>query len=181
MLACADSGSRPATQRGSDSAAVSGDSAPLARDTAPATQTDSLAYQVRLRDSLFYDAPAMVTFRNSSADTVYFVNCNGATPTGLQRETSEGWVTAWSSIQNECLSAPIIVPPGDSLRRQVLLFDGFQPMPNDTTPAPPGGRGVYRLIWYGLVHHYKAGLPFGTEPPLALRTSNRFVITGAPR
>ena len=181
VLACTDSGSRAPAQRGGDSSAISRHSASLRRDTTAATQTDSLAYHITLRDDRFHDVPAMVTFRNTSADTAYFVNCNGATPTGLQRETSDGWVNAWTSVQDACLSAPIIVPPGDTLRRQVLLFDGFQPPPNDTTLPPPGGRAVYRLIWYGLVHHYNAGLPFGTEPSLALRTSNRFVLTGAPR
>jgi hypothetical protein len=183
-IACSDSGSRAAAERPGDSATPPGASRPLSRDTTAATQTDSLAYHVMVRDGRFYEAPAMVTFRNTSPDTAYFVNCNGATPTGIQRETAAGWVDVWNGEQDACLSAPIVVPPGDTLRRRVLLFDGFHPLPNDTTAAPSGpthAPAVYRIIWHGLVHHYNAGLPFGTEPSIALRTSNRFLLTGAPR
>ncbi len=174
-VACTDSGSRAPAPNSSHRAA-------LPRDTAPATQTDSLAYHVTMRDGL-YVAPVAVTFRNISADTAYFVNCNGAVSTGLQRETAGGWVDAWTSVQDQCLSAPIIVPPSDTLRRRVLLFDGFDSTTATPSPtgAPSDAPAVYRVIWHDLVHHYKAGLPFGTEPTMTLRTSNRFVLTGAPR
>jgi hypothetical protein len=170
---------------GSDSRAPAGETKDfyaIGRDTTAATQTDSLFYRVTVRDSVFYDAPAMVTFRNTSADTAYFVNCNGAIATSIQRKIDDAWVDVWNSEQDQCLSAPIVVPPGDTLRRRVLLFDGFHPHPNDTLPPPPTDPPpAYRLMWRGLVHHYRAGVPFGTDPALALQISNPFLLAGAPR
>ena len=172
-IACSDSGSRvPADQPTSFYA--------VGRDTTAATQTDSLAYHVSTTDGR-YDAPAMVTFRNTSPDTAYFVNCNGAIATTIQRKVGAVWVDVWNSEQDACLSAPIIVPPGDTLRRKVLLFDGFHPHPGDTTLPRTDGPVLYRLMWRGLVHHYRAGLPFGTEPPMSLLVSNPVLLFGAPR
>lgn len=155
-----------------------GDSVALARDTAALSQTDSLAYAITFRDGR-YSGRALVRFHNRTADTAYFVNCNGATSVQLQRDVDGVWLDAWTSAQDACLSPPIVVPPGDTLERSVLFFDGYQP---DTAAATTTqGQGVYRLVWTALVHHYQPGAPVGAELSPPQRVSNRFVLTGAPR
>ena len=153
------------------------DSVALTRDTSALSQTDSLAYAITLRDGR-YTGRALVRFHNRTADTAYFVNCNGATSVQLQRDVGGVWVDAWTSAQDACLSPPIVVLPGDTLDRPVLFFDGYQP---DTAATPAAERGVYRLVWTALVHHYQSRTPVGVELPLPRRISNRFVLTGAPR
>ena len=160
------------------------DSAPappaLARDTAAPFQTDSLAYHLTWRDDR-YEGSASVLFRNQTADTAYFVNCNGATGFQLEREEAGKWVAVWAPPQNQCLSAPIVVPPGDSLRRTTILLDGYQP---DTPGARPlsADSSLHRLVWTAMVHHYaRRPPPFGAEVPLVQRVSNRFFLFTTPR
>jgi len=147
----------------------------IQRDPGPATQTDSLHYRLSLRDGQQV-AEMMVTFRNPTADTVYFIHCNGATPVQLQVPLEEPWVSVWTSEQDACFSPPIAVPPSDSLRRRVLLFDGFKPgdsqMPLPVVPA------TYRLVWAGLVRKSTSSAPVGDPLPLEQRTSNPFLLSG---
>jgi hypothetical protein len=172
LLACEGTGAR-------DTSDVSGDAREPRRDTTALFQTDSLAYRLTYRDGR-YEGTAMVTFRNRTADTVFFIHCNGATGTALQREVNGDWVDVWHSVQNGCFSAPITVAPGDSLRRSVFLFDGYQP---DTAAAvsPGSGSAVHRLVWTAAVKDFAPGVSYGTPLPLEQRASNPFLLTGAPR
>ena len=128
----------------------------------------------------------MVTFRNTTSDTAYFIHCNGATGVQLQREVNGAWVDVWTSMQNGCHSAPIVVNPGDSLRRAVHFLDGYDPQPGDST-SPTKAPGTYRLLWTALVHDYPRQSPYNRDPgvdpslPLEQRVTNRFRLTGAPR
>jgi hypothetical protein len=154
---------------------------PLPRDTTARTQTDSLAYHLTFRNGQ-YEGSASATFRNAMPDTAYFVNCNGVTSFTLQRLQDTAWSNVWSPPMNACLSAPIIVAPGDSLHRTVPLLDGFQP-DSAALQRSPADTGIYRIVWSGLVHHYHAPnrtASFGTTPPIELRISNRFLLIGAP-
>ena len=171
LLACSES-----SPRATDSVVAS--SPAIERDTAAASQTDSLAYRIVRRADGQYEARAEVIFRNRMADTAYFVNCNGATGVRLERLVSDTWVPSWSSEQDGCLSGPIVVAPGDSLRRSVLLFDGYHPISSD---APAEAASTYRLVWTTVVHHYEPRAPLANEVPEAQRVSNRFFLVGAPR
>ena len=151
----------------------------LPRDTAALFQTDSLAYHLVFRNGQ-YEGTAGVTFRNRMADTAYFVNCNGATGFTLERAQGDTWATTWVPPMNACLSPPIIVPPGDSIRRTVLVLDGFQP-DSAALQRSPNDTSVYRIVWTSVFHHYGKPRPFGTVPPLENRVTNRFMLIGAPR
>ena len=172
LLACSGGESKPATDSAPTSPAVE-------RDTAAAFQTDSLAYHLTWRVDR-YEGSASVLYRNHTPDTAYFVNCNGATGFQLEREEAGKWIAVWAPPQNQCLSAPIIVPPGDSLRRTTILLDGYQ-------PGSPGARplnadsSLHRLVWTAMVHHYaKRPPPFGADVPVEQRVSNRFLLFTSP-
>ncbi len=160
-------------------------STPFARDTTALSQTDSLRYHLTRRGER-YEGTAMVTFRNTTPDTAYFIHCNDATGVQLQRDVSGTWVSVWTSMHDACHSAPIVVAPGDTLRRAVPFLDGYQPEPGDSA-SPTREPGTYRLVWVELVRDYNRELPYSRDVavdpslPLAQRVTNRFLLTGAPR
>src|SRR5688500_13577977 len=77
-----------------------------ARDSTAPIQTDKTSY-VLVRDSLGWGTQMNFRFTNVTTDTLYAVNCNGATSVAVEREDSTGWTTFWAPITNACLSPPI--------------------------------------------------------------------------
>ncbi len=155
------------------------DAVAVTRDTAALSQTDSLEYRLVQRDGR-YTGRALVTFHNRTADTAFFVNCNGATSVQLQRNVDGVWIDSWTSEQDACLSAPIIVPPGDSLQRPVVLFDGYQGDPIALPTSPGEGPAIFRLVWTAIVHEYDPRAPREVSLPLPRRVSTRVMLGGAP-
>jgi hypothetical protein len=164
VLAC---GREPPPARSDDS--------PVRTDST-AFWTDSVVYHL-VRDERGWGARIGYRFRNLAADTVYAVNCNGATSVAVERRVGDGWVTFWAPMLNMCLSPPIAIPPGEVLDASLSLWG-----------APPGGNvgpeysdttftGRYRLNWWNLVFHYDPDSPgFGDTVPLKYRVSNEFEL-----
>lgn len=146
---------------------------------AVAITTDSAVYHLE-RDERGWGARIGYRFRNLAEDTVFAVNCNGATSVAVERREPGGWATFWAPLVNGCLSPPIVVPPGGTLDSVLSLWG-----------APPGGNvgpefndtifaGRYRLVWWNLVSHYDARSPgFGDSIPLQYRVSNEFGLAVA--
>jgi hypothetical protein len=149
-----------------DSGLNSGDPSVLLR-------TDSTGYSLQFDDPGWRTTVGF-TYRAES-DTVYIVNCNGAILMNLQKLEAEGWTDAWYAEGNQCLSPPIVVPPGEVFRSEVHIWGAEPGTGSYNTFRVPEIEGEYRLVWHQPVHHYMDGSgTFGDMIPLAKRVSNRF-------
>jgi hypothetical protein len=147
-----------------------------ARKQTTAIETDTSVYTLT-RDSLGWGTSIRYSFTNSSADTMYAVNCNGSITVALERKEGTEWQTFWAPLINGCLTPPIVTPPGTGVEARLELWG-----------APPGGNvgpefrdtifdGTYRLVWWNLVTHYNTDSPgFGDTIPLVHRVSNEFTL-----
>jgi hypothetical protein len=142
----------------------------------PAITTDASSYVlepewVGLRTSIG------IRFLNRSAETMYIVNCRGGLAATLQKRVGGEWVTYWSPVLQQCLSAPIVVAPGATFEQQLNVW-GALPGSNALPQwASADVAGTYRLVLGNLVWNYddrRHG--FGDKVPLELRTSNEFVL-----
>jgi len=79
------------------------DATVVERDLGPPIQTDRLLYDI-VSDKSAWRTEIVWTFTNPIDETVYVVNCRGATPQKLEKWDSGEWVYAWSPIMNLCLS-----------------------------------------------------------------------------
>lgn len=138
-------------------------------------RTDSVAYTLRERDN-GYVARIGVTFTNSTSDTTYFVNCNGAVGVGLEKLVEGNWRNAWSPVLPACLSPPIAVAPGATRSMPIELFSGLPGSNAYPQFAVAEITGIYRAVWNSAVTRYQNQLPFGEPLPLAQRISNRFTL-----
>jgi len=142
-------------------------------DSAVSLQTDSTEYSLQFDDPGWRTTVGF-TYRTES-DTVYIVNCNGTILMTLQKLEPEGWTDAWYAEGNQCLSPPIVVPPGNVFQGEVYIWGAEPGIRSYNTFRVPEIEGEYRLVWNQPVHHYLNGRgTFGDTIPLANRVSNRF-------
>jgi hypothetical protein len=138
-------------------------------------RTDSTAYSLRWEDPGWTTTIGFAYLTES--DTVYIVNCNGAILMNLQKRESEGWTDAWYAEGNGCLSPPIVVPPGDVFRSEVVIWGAELGNRSYNTFRVDDIDGEYRLVWNQPVHHYEPGPgSFGDTIQLAKRVSNQFTL-----
>jgi hypothetical protein len=145
-------------------------------DSTAAIQTDTTFYVLE-RDERGWGTQIAYRLRNTTEDTMYAINCNGAISIAVEKKEPAGWRTFWAPITNACLSPPFTIPPGETYNAPLSLWG-----------APPGGNvgpefsdttfdGVYRLVWWNLVSHYAEDRQgFGDTLPLDLRVSNEFTL-----
>ncbi|MBA3578961.1 MAG: hypothetical protein H0W42_03150 [Gemmatimonadaceae bacterium] len=156
---------------------------PLVEDMDPSAlfQTDSLSYKLDARN-IGYIGAIDVRFTNRTADTTYFINCNGTTGVTLQKLVDGEWRDAYSPARNDCLSPPIAVPPGGTANLPIPVFSGYPGnnfFPKFSVDDIPG---VYRAMWTAAVTSYHDGRgSFGNPLPLEHRVSNRFALRLSPR
>lgn len=149
----------------------------VGQDSASAFRTDALAYTLRLT-SVGLEGKIPFAFTNPTGSPVYIVNCNGYTSLQLEKLVEGIWVGVWSPVIPQCLSAPVVVQPGEEYRDTVRVFGGH-PSTNDypkfDVAAIPG---VFRLVWSDVLRSYDhRSYPFGEALPAEQRTSNRFALT----
>lgn len=149
------------------------------RDTSALFQTDSLSYTLDA-GNIGYTGAIGVQFTNRTADTTYFVNCNGATGVKLQKLVNGEWRDAYSPVRNDCLSPPITAPPGGTANLPIGVFSGY-PGSNSFPKFSVDIPGVYRAVWTAAVTSYQDRLPFGQPLPFEQRISNRFALRLSPR
>ena len=109
-------------------------------------QTDAELYQAELfqngRPGIRFDIPYKVT--NTTEVAVYMIGCRQPSAPVLQKRSGEEWVTAYSPVEQLCLSPPFIVEPGDQ-RRDTLQVYGFFPGQNIFPEFQTDIDGTYRL------------------------------------
>jgi hypothetical protein len=146
------------------------------RDTGAAFQTDSLVYTL-VRGPQGIEGRIGYVFTNPTDAPVYIVNCRAQTALRLQKHTDAGWIDAWSPVVLDCLSPPIVVPPGDRRADEVPVFagaPGSNVHPQFLVDRVPG---VYRIVWHHVLSSYDdRRYPFGEPLPLEQRVSNRFEL-----
>lgn len=107
--------------------------------------------------------------------TVYVVNCNGQIAAGLQSFQNDVWTDSWAGVINQCLSEPIIIPPGGSHDLTLLVRRGSGSMVDGEGDNPPPG--TYRVIWYGALDSFDGSrYPFGNVLPVEQRVSEPIII-----
>ncbi|HET7711193.1 MAG TPA: hypothetical protein VFL80_04630 [Thermoanaerobaculia bacterium] len=122
------------------------------------------------------------TFHAPRDRKVYVLHCNQAISTGLQRLVDGKWVNSWGAERDACLSAPIVLSPGEAESEPITLRRGA-----GATLYPPGDRvrllepGTYRVVWYGVLLSVEDNLrTLGEELPLEQRVSAPFAIDAPP-
>ena len=151
--------------------------APAATADAHHFTTDSAGYTLR-RDGDMLAIAIGYVFRNPLQDTVSVVNCNDHVVMDLQKRVGSGWESVWHGMTNACLSAPLEVPPGDSLHGRMDI-QGAGPdhrsLPTFTTTELDG---EFRLIWHQPRVHYDADIAeFGDTLALSDRVSTPFRLS----
>lgn len=150
------------------------------RDASALFQTDSLGYTLAAGDR-GYSGVIGVQFTNRTGQTVYFVNCNGATGVRLEKRIGDQWQSVWSPVLSACLSPPITVQPGATRDFRIAVFGGYPG--SNTAPqfTVADIAGDYRAVWPDALRSYQDRLPFGEPLALAHRVSNTFVLRVEPR
>lgn len=137
-------------------------------------RSDSSSYVLRP------DGPGWATtigfaYHNSGADTVYVVNCNGTILMNLEKLESGEWKDAWYAEGDHCLSSPLIISPGETLRGGVEIWGAEPGTPSYNTFRTAELEGEYRLAWFQPVHHYDpTASHFGDTILMVDRISNSF-------
>lgn len=149
---------------------------PPARDSDPPLQTSRLVYELRSTDQGL-EAEIPFTYTNETGRTVYVVNCNKIAPPALEKQVDGEWVHAWSAVVPLCLSAPIVIGPGQMHKNTIAFFAGHPS--NNVYPKfrVDEVEGIYRLVWHDVVHNYNPDRPgFGDPLVLEERISNAFLL-----
>lgn len=163
-----------------DDSRVPADPTVPSRD-AVAFQTDSLSYTL-LSASVGLEGKIAFVFTNPTSAPVYIVNCRGATSLRLEKQSGDTWVPAWSPVIPLCLSAPIVVQPGQQYAGVVHVFGGYPSTAMHPRFVVDSVPGVYRIVWADVLRTYNnRTYPFGEPLPLEQRVSNRFQLRVASR
>lgn len=124
------------------------------------------------------EATIVTTLRAPADQSLYLVNCNGATGVNLQRQVGDEWVYAWTVMMNACLSPPIVVPPNGEHTARVYLHEH-----SGGVTYPERARmiesGTYRVIWTGVLTSSDTN-GRGPELPLEQRVSAPIAIEVPP-
>ena len=137
-------------------------------------RTDRSTY-VLTNGSQGREATIVATLRAPADQTLYILNCNGASGLTLQRRTGEAWVWSWVVGMNACMSPPIVVPPGGEQTARISLHDRA-----GAVPDPVGGKlmsGTYRVVWTGVLTSFDPNVGgYGPELPIEQRVSAPITI-----
>lgn len=139
-------------------------------------RTDAATYVLRPYLS-GYGTDIGIRFENRSQSRMYAVNCQQQLAPVLQKKLHGEWVTWWSPVLLGCLSAPIVLQPGEVLERRLQVWGALP----GTNWAPQWQSaeldGTYRVVLSSLVYNYTdQGQRFGDPVPLSLRVSNEFTL-----
>lgn len=164
---------------GSDAAPTEGDG-PLERDASAAFQTDSMSYGL-VRTTQEYQGRVEMQYTNQRRDTVYVVNCGGATAVRLERLVAGQWRSAYEPPVLNCFSQPIVVAPGASRRFTLLIGAGVAGSAVEPRWPYADVDGTYRIVWGQFLSSYREDRqPRGETLPLDQRLSNRFRLVLSP-
>ena len=109
-------------------------------------QTDSEAYGAEVFQNPWhgvrFDIPYTIT--NSTDEVVYMIGCKRPAAPVLQKRVNGEWASAYSAVEQLCLSPPFIVKPG-GLHQDTLRVYGIFPGQNAFPQFLTEVEGEYRL------------------------------------
>jgi hypothetical protein len=121
------------------------------------------------------ESTIVATLRAPADQTLYILNCNGASGLTMQRRSGDEWVWSWVVGMAACMSPPIVVPPGGEHTGRLYLHERA-----GAVPEPVGGRlvsGTYRMVWTGVLTAFDSNTEgYGPELPMEQRVSAPFTI-----
>lgn len=148
---------------------------PPSADMSTLFRTDSQSYTLR-PNQMGYIADIGVEFTNRTADTVYFMNCNGVTGVAYEKLIDSTWRQAWAPGMNACASEPIAVAPGEAHSFPQQAFVARRDRVQSGEVTVDSAPGTYRIVWAYTVASYESRPPWGDSLPQAYRVSNSFVL-----
>lgn len=117
------------------------------------------------------------TLTAPEAQPLYIVNCNGRFPTGLQKLGDGVWTDSWASVENQCLSSPITIGPGESHEYEIVIREGSGSLLGPRVSHPLPSPGTYRVVWHSVLTSYDPDrYPLGELLPLEQRVSAPIMI-----
>lgn len=147
---------------------------------AVAFRTDSAAYTLQAVN-IGWEGTIRFVYSNPIDEPTYIANCHGGTSMRFERLEGDTWRFAWAPGRLLCLSDPIVTQVGARYEGTVRMF-GAYPETNIYPKFPATGvSGTFRIVWEEILRKYDYGQAFGEPLPFAMRTSNRFNLTSAPR
>ncbi|HSM07341.1 MAG TPA: hypothetical protein VK858_22120 [Longimicrobiales bacterium] len=143
----------------------------------PLLQTGSLEYTLEPTSGEVHEVVIPYSFTNRTGSAVSIRNCDGVFSLGLERKTTAGWVRSWSSTLVLCVSAPIVIAPGEAYHDFVTVqaapptaYSGME-LPLESAP------GTYRIVWDRPLVGYDDGAPdSGSILSKEQRVSNAFTM-----
>lgn len=149
-------------------------------DRTAGLRVDREVYTLR-PDGAMERASIAFTYVNARPDTLYHPTCrpSGGKPTvqvAVQKRIDGSWRPAWSQALPQCLSVPIVIPPGGTFADTLDLVLHLQDTLHHPLLTPRADLdGEFRLVWHELLSSYDAAArPFGEEIPLDARVSGAF-------
>jgi len=117
------------------------------------------------------------SFTNRTGSDVYLPNCRGGFDVRLEMETAGEWVHIWSPILLACLSAPIVIEPGEVYETTLRVAGCLEGNCGPRLVVPPSSSTPVRILWGNAQSSYgEDGYPSGELIPLEERISNRFTL-----
>jgi len=117
----------------------------IERELGAPIQTDRLRYEMK-RVARGYETEIEYTFTNPTSQTVYVVNCHGASEIVMERWEGGSWRVAYGPNIPDCLSPAIEIPASASWTTTMYVFGG-DPDCGCTPQFADGIEGTYRLNW----------------------------------
>jgi hypothetical protein len=142
----------------------------------PPILTSASEYALK-RDGVLLSVPIAIRFTNQSADTLYLVNCNGAITPEYQKLEGTTWKSHLQTMTNACLSTPIVIAPGATLARDLILGGALPGNNAGPAFATSDVAGRYRIVMRNVRWHYDLDKPqLGDTVPMRYLLSNEFTL-----
>jgi len=133
-----------------------------------------------VRTAQEYQGRVEMQYTNRRSDSVYVVNCGGATAVKLERLVGGQWRSAYEPPVFNCVSQPIVVAPGATRRFTLLIGAGVAGSTIEPKWPFADVDGTYRIVWGQFLSSYREDRqPRGDALPLEQRLSNRFRLVQA--
>ncbi len=141
-----------------------------------AIRTDQLIYHAEIVND---SRPAVqltieTEYTNTTDNTVYLIGCHQPSAPQLQKYKDGEWVTVYSPVENECLSPPWEISPGETYRDTYQVY-GYLPGYNAAPTFDATIPGRYRLV-RDIYQELSDPVNEAELLPLSERISNEFKI-----
>lgn len=141
-----------------------------------AIRTDQSTYHVEI---VHDPRPAVqltieTEYTNTTENTVYFIGCHHPSAPQLQKYQGGKWVTVYSPIENQCLSPPWDIAPGETYRETYQVY-GYLPGHNAAPTFDASIPGRYRLV-RDIYQQLSDPLHESELLPFSERISNEFTL-----